>query len=208
MRKLLILLAIVSVTPVMADDIVSLDDALRATYTACVGIDDELADMKKMAGINTAITAVGTATGAGATVVGLVKASKDKQAEELEQLIKELEELSGADRDTSDAEVEKFLTEFEQSYDDAVKQIEEYKAQQDKLTKQSKNLGNWRTGLIAGATATNVAGAIIAGNNRVKKDLQAQIDECKSAVDNLRRVMMQARITGTDISEAQTIADA
>lgn len=32
-------------------DVLPLDDALRATYTACVGIDDELAELKKMAGI-------------------------------------------------------------------------------------------------------------------------------------------------------------
>ena len=45
-----------------------LDNALRATYMACVGIDDELADLKKMAGINTAISAVGTATATGALI--------------------------------------------------------------------------------------------------------------------------------------------
>ena len=67
-------------------NILPLDDALRATYTACVGIDDELADLKTMAGINTAITSVGTAAGVGATVTGLVKADKDKQIEKLEMV--------------------------------------------------------------------------------------------------------------------------
>lgn len=69
-------------------DILSLDDALRATYNACVGIDDKLADLKKMAGINTAITGVGTGLGVGATIVGISKAEKDAEAEELEKLIK------------------------------------------------------------------------------------------------------------------------
>ena len=49
-------------------DILPLYDALRATYTACVGIDDELAGLKTMAGINTAVTGVGTATGVGASI--------------------------------------------------------------------------------------------------------------------------------------------
>ena len=62
---------------VVSANVLPLADALRATYTACVGIDDELSELKTMAGINTAITSVGTATGIGATVTGLVKANKD-----------------------------------------------------------------------------------------------------------------------------------
>ena len=67
-------------------DVLPLDDALRATYTACIGIDDSLSDLKTMAGINTAVTAVGTGLGAGATVVGIVKVNKDAKAEEIESL--------------------------------------------------------------------------------------------------------------------------
>lgn len=78
----------------------------------------------------------------------------------------------------------------------------------DELDKQSKNLGNWRTGLLAANTATNIAGAAIAGINKVDKDLEAQIKSCVSAVSDLRNSMMQARMDGVDITEAQTIADA
>lgn len=84
-------------------EVLPLDDALRATYTACVGIDDELADLKKMAGINTAVTGVGTGLGVGATVVGIVKAGKDAEAEELEKLIKELHELEDGKDEPTDA---------------------------------------------------------------------------------------------------------
>ena len=73
-------------------DVLSLYDALRATYTACVGIDDELADLKTMAGINTAVTGVGTAAGVGATVTGFVKAEKDKQIEVTLSKLRELEQ--------------------------------------------------------------------------------------------------------------------
>ncbi len=188
-----------------AADIIPLDDALRATYVACVGIDDELADLKKMAGINTAVTAVGTASGVGATVVGVVKTSKDKQAEELERLIKELKELEEGHPDATDAEIQEFLAQFESSYDTAIKDLETAQEKLNKVTQQSKRLGNWRTGLIAGSTATNIAGAIIAGNNKVNKDLQSQINDCKTAVGNLRNSMMQARIDGVDVTEANQI---
>jgi len=193
---------------VVKADVLPLDDALRATYTACVGIDDELADLKKMAGINTAVTGVGTGLGVGATVVGIVKASKDDEAEELEKLIKELHELEDGKAEPTDAEVQSFLKEFETSYDSAIKDITTAQAKLDELNKQSKKLGNWRTGLMAGNTATNIAGAIIAGNNKVDDDLQTQIDNCKLAVKNLRDSIMQARFNGEDISEANTIADA
>ena len=189
-------------------NVLPLDDALRATYTACVGIDDELADLKTMAGINTAVTAVGTVAGVGATVTGFVKQSKDNQAEELEKLIKELEELSKGGTEPTDAEIEAFLAEFEQSYDDAVKELEKHQEELKKLENQSKNLGNWRTGLLAGSTATNVAGAIIAGTNKVDGDLKTQIDNCISNVKNLQNSIMQARINGEDISEAESIASA
>ena len=62
--------------------------------------------------------------------------------------------------------------------------------------------------MLAGGTATNVASAIIAGNNKVDDDLQTQIDNCKLAVKNLRDSIIQARFNGEDISEANTIAEA
>ncbi len=183
-----------------------LDDALRATYIACVGIDDELSDLKKMAGINTAITAVGTAAGAGATITGLVKANKDKRIEELEKLIKELQELEKNATYPTETEQKAFLAEFEQGYETAVKNQGQTQSEIDKLTKQSKKLGNWRTSLMAGATATNVAGTIIAGTNKVDDELQTQINNCISSVATLRNSMAQARINGEDVSEAETIA--
>lgn len=206
--KLFVIFSICFWSVIAKADVLSLNDALRDTYIACVGIDDSLADLKKMAGINTAVTAIGTAAGAGATVVGLVKASKDAQAEELEKLIKELHELEDGKDEPSDAEVASFLKEFESSYDSAIKDLTTAQAKLDELNKQSKKLGNWRTGLLAGNTVTNVAGAIIAGNNKVDDDLQTQIDSCKKAVDELQRSMMRARFDGEDISEAQGIVNA
>lgn len=188
-------------------NILPLDDALRATYTACVGIDDELSDLKTMAGINTAITSVGTAAGVGATVTGLVKADKDKQIEIKLEKLREIEQKN-PDLQSTDAEWDKFESGLTTELANAKIEVEKYQAEIEKLNKQSKKLGNWRTGLMAGATATNVAGAIIAGTNKVDGDLKTQIDNCISNVKNLRNSIMQARINGEDVSEAESIASA
>lgn len=185
----------------------TLVDALRATYGACVGIDEELADLKKMAGINTAITSVGTVAGAGATVVGMVKTSTDKKAEELEKILEEIKKLSENQTPMTEAEISIFMSEFNDAYDVAIASSDEVESELDKTTEKSKKLGNWRTGLVAGAAATNVAGAIIASTNKVDEDLNTQIKNCLVAVENLRNAMMQARMNGEDVSEAQLIAD-
>lgn len=189
-------------------DTLSLDDALRATYTACIGIDDELTDLKKMAGINTAITGVGTAAGVGATVVGIVKTSTDKKAEELENILREIDELQLTPKELTEQEFEQFMSEFNQVYDTNIASKESVKAELEKTVAKSKSLGNWRTGLVAGATATNIAGAIIAKGNRVDDDLHAQINNCKESVRQLRAATMQARISGLDVGEAEAIANA
>ena len=168
-----------------------LDDALRATYTACVGIDENLSDLKKMAGINTAVTAVGTGLGAGALTVGIIKADRDKLRHELNQ---ELAKLRTGEM--SDEEFFKLLN-----------RIPEYK-KYIQANSESKTLGNWRTGLMAGNTATNIAGAIVAGNNKVDADLDTQIKNCRTAVQNLRTSIARARIEGADITEATDIFNA
>ena len=194
--------------PFMASaNVLPLDDALRATYTACVGIDDELADLKTMAGINTAITSVGMATGVGATVTGLVKADKDKQIEVKLEKLREIEQKN-PDLQSTDAEWDNFESGLTTELANAKIEVEKYQAEIEKLNKQSKKLGNWRTGLMAGATTTNVAGAIIAGTNKVDGDLKTQIDNCIGNVKTLQNSIMQARINGEDISEALSIASA
>lgn len=191
-------------------DMLSLYDALRATYTACVGIEYELADLKKMAGINTAVTGVGTATGVGATATGLVKSSKDNKIEELEVKLEKLREIESNNQDEENTanDFAAFSTEFDSSYSSIKQQLKDYQSEIDKLTEQSKKLGNWRTGLLAGSTVTNIAGAAIAGTNKVSVGLREQIDTCIKAVDDLQQSMMQARMNGEDITEAQSIVDA
>ena len=207
MRKIIPFLLTIGMLPTWANAL-SLDDALRATYTACVGIDDELSDLKKMAGINTAITAVGTAAGAGATITGVVKASTDQEIEELEKIMAEIDEMSKNMEPMTEKEIMTFMEEFNRGYDTELASTDAIETELEQLNAKSKKLGNWRTGLMAGSTATNVAGAIIAGTNKVDEDLNTQIKNCLVAVGDLRGAMMQARMNGTDISEAQSIVDA
>ena len=208
MRKIISLLSLMVVIPAYSNEVLSLDDALRATYTACVGIDDALYDLKKMAGINTAITAVGTAAGAGATVVGIVKSGKDAKAEALEAILKEIAEMSKNQSEMTETEIATFMSEFNSAYETVLKSKQEAETELQKTVQQSKKLGNWRTGLMATGAATNLAGAIIAGTNKVDGDLDAQITACKNSLSALRTSIMQARINGEDISEAQSIETA
>ena len=182
-------------------EVLDLNSALQKTYIACVGIDDELADLKKMAGINTAVTAVGTAAGGAATVVGLVKASKDKRIADLESRLPNVRESYGQTSYDINAAKNNLQKAAAANAGTAQTEIE-------RLTKQSKSLGNWRTGLMAGATATNIAGAAIAGASLKKGDIQGRIDDCLATVSDLRTSIAKAKTEGIDVREAQTIANA
>ncbi len=174
-----------------------LDIAIAKAKSACGGISSELSDLKTMAGINTAVTGVGTAAGAGATITGIVKSAKDKEVEEQETLIAELEAL-GAKKISTKEELLTVLAEaFEEAGDtESMQMAAAIRAKKNKLEQQSKRLGNWRTGLLAANTATNVAGAVIAGTNRIGVDLYEKIDLCIESVKELSEAQMQAYVSG------------
>lgn len=188
-----------------------LTEAIENVRTTCGNISAELTDMKKMAGITTAVTGVGTVTGGVALGTGLAKANVDKEIEELEAQIAELKKSS------SGVPVEKLeianQNEFNQSLDDFVHtysaELQQKAAELSAAEKKSKQLGNVRTGTMAAATATNIAGAVMSGTNKVKGDLKQQIDECLASVKTLSNVRMQARIDGsandTDLARAENI---
>ena len=185
--------------------------AIENVRTACGNISAELSDIKKMAGITTAVTGVGTVAGGVALGTGLAKANVDKEIEELEAQIKELK------KSRSDVPVEKLeianQNEFNQSLDDFVHtysaELQQKAAELSTAEKKSKQLGNVRTGTLAAATATNIAGAVMSGTNKVKGDLKQQIDECLASVKTLSNVRMQARIDGSatdaDLAHAENI---
>ncbi len=174
------------------------DSAVRAAIVSCSNIGPEFNELKKMAGINTGITATGTAIGGGAVAVGFAKTATDKQIAELEQQICD---AGGCDPDR----IEKMS---DTDFFNNVLQPMALIAELNRMNARSKRLGNWRTGLMAGNTATNIAGAVIAGKNRTDKTTREIIDGCVSAVQDLRRITPQARLDGTDneqISYAENI---
>ena len=188
-----------------------LTEAIENVRTTCGNISAELTDMKKMTGITTAVTGVGTVAGGVALGTGLAKANVDKEIEELEAQIAELK------KSRSGVPVEKLeianQNEFNQSLDDFVHtysaELQQKAAELSAAEKKSKQLGNVRTGTMAAATATNIAGAVMSGTNKVKGDLKQQIDECLASVKTLSNVRMQAHIDGsandTDLARAENI---
>lgn len=181
--------------------------AIENVRTTCGNISAELSDMKKMAGITTAVTGVGTVAGGVALGTGLAKANVDKEIEELESQIARLKAERG------DVPIEHLQIEDEALFKRQVNEfIAYYQAKEQEISvaeQKSKNLGNWRTGTLAATTATNIAGAVMSGTNRVKGDLKQQIDECLMSVKTLSNVRMQARIDGsatdTDLARAENI---
>ncbi len=205
MRKIVSIFAIVVVMPFVANAS-DLTDAVENVRVACDGISNEMAHMKTMAGINTAVTGVGTVAGGVALGTGLAKANVDSEIEEWERILNELE-----------VEQQKAQIVFAViDPDEVAKSLKNENVKSadlggylDELNKKSKTLGNIRTGTMATAAATNIAGTVIAGTNKVKGDLQSQINNCIAATKVLANVRMQARIDGsasdTELDKTQDI---
>ena len=205
--------------PVVVNASDDLGAAIENVRAVCGGISSELNHLKRMAGINTAVTGVGAVAGGVALGTGIAKANVDKEVEELEKILNQLNELAEKQVLENpvmlvfDGPVQGGIVSADadgSSRDDY--NISDVSAELTKKTQQSKNLGNWRTGTLAVSAASNIAGAVIAGNNRVKGDLKSQIDECLITVKNLSDVRMQARLSKTesdvDLGRAEKIINA
>lgn len=185
-----------------------LSAAIENVRTACGNISAELTDMKKMAGITSVVTGVGTVAGGVALGTGLAKTNVDKEIADLEQQLAKLDATRNLEPITISAtNLQNELNQYQTSIQTLSKS--ELQKQKSEAEQKSKNLGNIRTGTLATATATNIAGAIMSGTNRVKGDLKSQIDECLASVKTLSNVRMQARISNTatesDLARAENI---
>ena len=209
-KRILYILALV---PCYAHANTSLHDAIENVRASCGNISAELADMKKMAGINTAITGVGTVAGGVALGTGIAKAKTDKEVRKNEELIAALEKAGAIHVTSLDMFYETFATALDESgTENGQLYAAQLQAKKNKLDQKSKKLGNWRTGMLATSTATNIAGAIVAGTNQVRGDLKSQIDNCLQAVKILSNARMQAKISGTasetELAQAENIVRA
>lgn len=193
MKKIISIFAIVVVMPFVAGAS-ELTDAVANVRIACGGISNEMVHMKTMAGINTAVTGVGTVAGGVALGTGIAKANVDNEIEEWERILDELEaEQKNAQivfTVINPDEVNKALKDMKVSKIDVGDHL-------DELNEKSKTLGNVRTGTMATSSVANIAGTIIAANNRVRGDLESQINNCIAATKTLANIRMQARIDGS-----------
>lgn len=213
MKKFMpILFFVLAICDARADD---LQMAIDATRVACSGISDALSGMKTMAGINTAVTAVGTVAGGVALGTGIAKVNVDSEVDAIEEELQaELDLLDSLAARQTKIDI---IPDFDFAIDDGERsadtsdpnpdRVKELQQELDELTQRSKRLGNVRTGTMAGATATNVAGTVIAAKNRVDDSLDARIANCISATKNLSDARMQAHVSGTAAPEQLNTAE-
>lgn len=172
---------------------IDLNTAILNTKENCSGIKAELDDMKKLAGINTTITGAGTLAGGVAVYTGIKKNQIDTLAESISKQLEKIETMSD----------EEFLTLL-----GSLLEYEEKQKQLAELNDKSKSMGNLRTGLMVGNTATNIAGAVISNKNQTNDDLKSRINNCTLSIENLRNTAQQARLDGQNITQAEKIIDA
>lgn len=202
-----ILLAQCAFGAVFGDD---LSVQIQAARSACSGISDAMTNLKKMAGINTAVTAVGTVAGGVALGTGIAKASVDRELEALIEKVKKLiDEKSKIPVEKIDV---KNRSEFDNQLTEISGSISSTNEKISQLEQKSKTLGNIRTGTLATTAVVDTAGTIIAVKNQVDDDLQSRIDNCVTNVKKLQTVKASAQVAETadaaDISKATQIISA
>ena len=188
-----------------ADDS-SLNIAIQNAKSACSGISDKMSGMKTMAGINTAVTGVGTVTGAVALGTGIAKAGVDAEQRALitkwiaDNEDTPVEELTVENWENFENEVKNLAMSLTENGNDDLKKIAE-------LEEKSKTLGKVRTGTLAASTVADTAGVIIAANNKVDEDLQGLVDKCIESIDVLKEEQLRARTENTASESDLAYAD-
>ena len=231
MRKLFLFFCILPISAIAETDAnFALNDALNNVRVQCSGISNSLEPLKKLAGISTAVNAVGTAAGLGGVASGIAKDNKDKEIasgigekfgiEVMKEKIRE-KELS----DENQAALENFrkmapnidwgsleqqLNKLSDDLDEQERQesLEELERKEAEVQKkinenqaQSDKYGNIRTGLFAANTATSTASAIISSKTDIDKTLQEKIKACTESVNRLRNASMRYRVENNGVSD-------
>lgn len=174
MIKFIFLLFLIIYQPAFASDskdaelIQNAQEIYNATQIVCHGISDKIGKIANISTVNTAITGVGTLASGGALIAGIQKSAEEQ---EIERLINEMCKNNGCS-----AESIKNMTD-EDFLNKILKPFARISELQEHIDK-SKQLGNWRTGLMAGTIGTNLASVIISSRNTNQSDLIQQISAC------------------------------
>ena len=164
----------------------SAKEVFAATKIVCSGISDEISAVSKISKVNTAVTAVGTVAAGGALATGI---AKSREEAEIDALVRTICNNGGCTPEG----VEKMSNEeFFSKVMIPMAEIAELQKQLD----QSKKLGNWRTGLMAGTIGTNLASAIIAGVNKDQSELIQHIQACNEMVQSVNYAVIQLQAAG------------
>ena len=158
-------------------------DDLRNAYryhldlarSECRGIHAKLSEVQTLAGVNTGVSALGTIAAGGALGVGIAKNNVDKHISELDELINRLSNMSD----------EEYLAYLAEESFNLEKELFLAEAERRDLAKESKVLGNVRTGLIIGATATSAASAAMAWANFDLSSLTSKMERCNAALGSM-----------------------
>ncbi len=181
-----------------ADDVSGLSVAILNAKNSCSGISDSMSDMKKMAGINTAVTGVGTVTAGVALGAGIIKSGVDETIETWEQALNDMIKKQEEENVTF---YRIDYTDVQKSFNEKIKSTDAIKSDIEQANEVSKKLGNIRTGTLAGTAVLDTAGTIIAANNRVDEDLQGLVDNCIKSIKNLQNEQIRARTENTASAE-------
>lgn len=193
-RLLFYLLCLLCVAPLNAhaDDDIDFRREVVAIITEsqenCLGIADKLSEIQKMAGINTVVTGIGTLAAGGALVAGISKSKIDRQAEELEKQMADIANMS-------DKDFLSFLKNMAE-YEENLTMYRNLCSQKKQLDAKSKKLGNIRTGLMVGNTATAIAGTVIANKNKnATLPVAEHMTQCLKTMEKLTHTLGQARVS-------------
>ncbi len=169
----------------------SLATKIQITRDKCSGISDSMSDMKRLAGINTAVTGVGTVTGGVALASGAIKNKMDTLIDPIEQ---ELQDMINK-QETKHIYVKVDASELgaTETLDFSIDVDQAYTTYQS----TSKKLGDIRTGTLATSAITDTAGTIIATKNHINDDLQQRINDCIAAINDLHNTRLRARTENT-----------
>ena len=189
-------------------------DALANAYEVyetvgqfCDGISDRLSQVSGISKVNTAVTGVGTVAAGGALYAGIKKSKTD---EKVAELAKKLCDGGGCDPNKVEAMSDdeffnkilpKLVALIEAHQENEAAEKLALRTELNEKVAESKRLGNWRTGLLAGTVGTNVASAIISGLNKDQSDLIQQVTACNAAVAKLREAHQSALAAGVNPME-------